>query len=146
MAAASDIDRIFQLPLGEFTAARNTLAAALEAAGRAEHAAAVKAVAKPPLSAWTVNQLHWRHRQVLDQFMATGEEPRKAQTPQFAGRGTEMRALLDAHRAALGELTTRAAAVVQGAGQAPTPALTRHITTTLEALAAHGRRSTSPDA
>ncbi len=62
MAAPSDIDDLFQLPLTEYTAARNALAASLKAAGRAKDAMAVKALPRPPLSAWTVNQLYWRHR------------------------------------------------------------------------------------
>jgi len=146
MVAASDIDDLFQLPLSEFTAARNALAATLKAAGRAEDAAAVKSLPKPPLSAWTVNQLHWRHRKAFDQLIAAAERLRKAQTSQLAGKGGEMRAPIEAHRAALGELTKRAAALLRETGHALTPDLTRRITTTLEALATYGSQSSAPPA
>jgi hypothetical protein len=146
MAALPDIDNLFQLPLTEFTAARNALAGTLKAAGRAEDAAAVKALPKPPLSAWTVNQLYWHHRKAFDQLMAAGERLRKAQAAQLAGKGGEMRAPLEARNAALGELTKRAGALLRDAGHAPTPDLTRRITTTLEALATYARQSSATSA
>jgi hypothetical protein len=145
-AATPDIDALFQLPPGEFTAARNALAATLKAAGRAEDAAAIKALPKPPLSAWTVNQLYWRHRNAFDQLIATGDRLRKAQASQLAGKGGEMRPPLEARRAALAELTKGAAALLRDAGHGPTPDLTRRITTTLEALATYGSESSAPPA
>ena len=47
------LDRLFQLPLDEFTAARNTLAKASGADG-----AAIRQLSKPPVAAWAVNQLY----------------------------------------------------------------------------------------
>ena len=87
MSAPSDIDNLFQLSLTEFTAARNALAARLKAAGQAAQAAAVKALPKPPLSAWTVNQLYWRHHKAFDQLRVAGDRLRKAQASQLAGKG-----------------------------------------------------------
>ena len=146
MAAPSDIDDLFQLPLTEFTAARNALAATLTAAGRTGNAAAVKALPKPPLSAWTVNQLYWRHRKTFDQLMATGKRLRNAQASQLAGKDGELRAPIEAHRAVLGEITRLAAALIRDTDHIPTPELTRRITTTLEALAISGSRSSVPPA
>lgn len=150
MAASSDIgpdiDDLFQRPLSEFTAARNALAATLNAAGRAEEAAALKALTKPPLSAWTVNQLYWRHRKAFEQLMKAGERLRTAQASQLAGNGGEMRGPSEALRAAVAELITRADALLRQSGQAPTPALTRRISTTLEALAIRGAESPAPSA
>jgi hypothetical protein len=48
------IDQLYQLPLEEFTSARNALA---KDAGA--DAARVRALTKPPIAAWAVNQLHW---------------------------------------------------------------------------------------
>ena len=146
MAAPSDIDDLFRLPLTEFTAARNALAATLKAAGRAEEAAAVKALPKPPMSAWTVNQLFWRHRKAFDHLMAAGDQLRKAQASHLAGRGGEIRGLVEAHRDTVAELSTRAAALLRDAGQTATPDLTRRIATTLEALAAYGSQRSAPAA
>ena len=143
MPAASDIDALFQLPLTEYTAARNALAASLKAAGRAKNALAVKDLPKPPLSAWTVNQLYWRHRRAFDRLMAAGERLQKAEVSRLAGRGGGLRAALDAHRAALREATGRAAHLLRATGHTPTPELTRRITTTLQALGALGRQSSA---
>jgi hypothetical protein len=140
MPAASDIDKLFQLPLTEYTAARNALAASLKAAGRAKDATALKDLPKPPLSAWTVNQLYWGHRRTFDRLMAAGEQLRKADVSRLAGKGGGLRAPLEAHRAALREATTRAAHLLRDTGHTPTPELTRRITTTLETLAALGRQ------
>jgi len=146
MVTRSNIDDLFQLPLTEFTAARNALAASLVAAGRAEDAAAVKALPKPPLSVWVVNQLYWRHRRAFDRLMAAGDRLRNAQASQLAGKGGELRAPIEAYRAALREITTRAAALLRATGHTPTPELTRRIATTLEALAALGRQASAPSA
>ena len=140
MPAASDIDALFQLPLTEYTAARNALVASLKAAGRAKDAVAVRDLPKPPLSAWAVNQLYWRHRRAFDRLMAAGEQLRKTEVSRLAGRSGGLRAPLEAHRAALREATTRAAHLLRATGHTPTPDLTRRITTTLEALAVLGRQ------
>ena len=58
------MDALFKLPLAEFTGARNDLAARLKREGRANDSNFVKALAKPSISAWAVNQLHWNHRVV----------------------------------------------------------------------------------
>ena len=140
MPAASDIDALFQLPLTEYTAARNALVASLKAAGRAKDAVAVRDLPKPPLSAWAVNQLYWRHLRAFDRLMAAGEQLRKTEVSRLAGRSGGLRAPLEAHRAALREATTRAAHLLRATGHTPTPDLTRRITTTLEALAVLARQ------
>jgi hypothetical protein len=140
------IDDLFKLPLAEFTAARNALAASLKEGGRAEDAAAVKALTKPPLSAWTVNQVYWRHRKAFDQLIAAGEKLRKAQASQLAGKGGELRAPMEALRSALTDLARRAAALLGEAGHPVTPDLTRRVNTTLEALATYGSQPGAPPA
>lgn len=146
MAAASDLDGLFQLPLDEFTAARNALAAQLKKAGRAEDADQVKALPKPPISAWAVNQLHWRHRKPLDRLIAAGERFRKAQAAQLAGKSGDLREPLEARRDALAELTKLAAALLRDAGHNPSPDTMRHVATTLEALATYGSHPDAPQA
>jgi hypothetical protein len=153
----SDTDDLFKLPLAEFTAARNALAASLKDAGRTDEAAAVKALTKPPLSAWTVNQLYWHHRKPFDQLIAAGDRLRKAQTVELTqpgeggkgegGRGQgELRDLIQAHREALSELSKRAAALLRESGHPPAPDLTRRVTTTLEALSTFGSQEGAPQA
>jgi hypothetical protein len=128
------IDALFQLPLAEFTAARNTMAAQLKKSGRADESARVKALAKPSISAWTVNQLFWRHRKLYDRLMASGEQFREAQAAQLAGKSADIRKPLEARRKALAELAQAAAGVLKDASHQPTPDTMRRVTTTLEAL------------
>ena len=144
--AETDIDNLFKLPLAEFTAARNALAASLKAAGRDDDAATVKALTKPPLSAWVVNQLYWHHRKPFDQLMAAGERLRKAQTAQLSGKAAELRVPMEAHREAVADLAKRAAALLREGGHPPTPDVIRRVTTTLEALATYGDQEGAPKA
>ena len=76
------VDDLFTLPLDEFTAARNALAGRLKKAGKTAEAEQVKGLGKPPVSAWAVNQLYWRHRKPFDALMASAEQFRKAQAAQ----------------------------------------------------------------
>jgi hypothetical protein len=145
MAPPAEIDALFQRPLSEFTAARNALAASLKAAGRAAQAAAVKALPKPTLSAWTVNQLCWKHRVAFRRLMAAATRLRNAHAAKLAGGRGDLRAATTAHAAALGRLTTRAARVLRDAGHIATPSLTHRIAATLEAHASLERHARGPD-
>ena len=78
-SAPADIDALFQLPLGEFTAARNALAAQLKKDRRHAEASEAKALAKPSVSAWVVNQLFWRHRKLFGRLIDSGDRLRRAQ-------------------------------------------------------------------
>ena len=89
MPPADNIDALFQLPPDKFTAARNELAARLKAAGKDDEAARVKGLARPPVSAWVVNQLFWKKRKSFDRLMTTGERLRKAQASQLAGTAAQ---------------------------------------------------------
>jgi len=140
---ARSLDDLFKLPLDEFTAARNALAAKLKKAGQADRAGEVKALSKPPLPAWAVNQLFWRHRKAFDTLLATGEAFRKAQAAQLAGKRSDLRGALESRREALSTLTRLAADLLREAGHTPGPDVMRRVTTTLEALASSG---THPDA
>lgn len=141
-----DIDALFQLPPGEFTAARNGLAAQLKKAGKPEEAEQVKALPRPSISAWAVNQLYWKHRKPFDRLLAAGDRFRTAQAAQLAGKAADLRAPLEERREALSELTKLAVAVLRQAGHNPTPEVTRRITTTLEALATYGDSAGAPPA
>lgn len=131
-----DIDGLFRLPLAEFTDARNMLAARLKKEGRRNEAERVKMLSKPSVSAWTVNQLYWNHREALDQLIATGKRLRPGQSSR-PGKGTGMRDSLDARRDAVNQLSDLATEVLQDAGHNPTQEMMRRIVTTIEAMAAY---------
>ena len=146
MKPTAEIDALFQLPPAEFTAARNALAGKLKKAGKDEEANRVKALPKPSLPAWAVNQLYWRHRKAFDQLIDAGERFRKAQGAQLSGKNADLRGPLDARREALSELTKLAAGVLKQGGHSATPDVTRRVTTTLEALATYGAHPGAPPA
>ena len=130
-----DVDALYSLPLTEFTAARDALAKALKKSGQADEAQRVKALAKPSISAWAVNQLYWKHREAFDRLMATGQEFRESQASQLAGKVVE-KTSGDERRRALSDLLRLAANLTQEAGHNVTPDIIRRITSTLEAMSA----------
>jgi hypothetical protein len=134
----ADVDALFRLPPAEFTGARNALAAQLKKSGRGDDAARVKALAKPSISAWAVNQLYWNHRQEFDQLIALGERFHKAQK---SGKVAEMRTALEARRETLTDLSDLATSLLRDAGQNPAPDTIHRITTTLEGISAYASRS-----
>ena len=139
-----DVDALFQLPLAEFIGARNSLAARLKRVGRADDANLVKALAKPSISAWAVNQLHWKHREALDRLLATNQGFRQAQTSNTAGRIADVRALLDVRREALSHLSDLATVLLRDAGHNPAPDTIHRILTTLEAVSGYATPSNGP--
>jgi hypothetical protein len=136
-----DMDALFKLPLAEFTGARNVLATQLKKSGRGDEAASVKALAKPSVSAWAVNQLYWNHREVFNRLIALGERFHRAQK---SGKVADMREVLDARREVLSQLSDVAASVLQDAGHSPAPDTIHRITTTLEGMSVYGSRSDGP--
>ena len=141
MAKRDDpIDTLFKLPLSEFIGGRKKLAAQLKKDGNADEAERVKALAKPPVSAWTVNQLYWTHREEFDELMATGQRFRKAQG---SGKMVNMREALDGRREALSHLSDLATEILRDAGHNPSLDTLRRITTTLEALSSFASVSDS---
>ena len=131
MTHSSDIDGLFALPLAEFTAARNSLASRLRKEGQKEEAERVKALPKPPASAWAVNQLFWHRRSEMDRLFALGVKVREAQI----GGAADLRALLDKRRQLVSQLTDRAAEILKAAGHADSRDTTRKISITLDSLA-----------
>jgi hypothetical protein len=131
-----EVDELFKLPLAEFTDARNTLAKKLKQSGRANDANLVKTLTKPSVSAWTVNQLYWQHREEFNTLLAAGQRVRKAQVSGSASKLADMRAALEARREALIELSELASSLLREAGSNPSPETIRRITTTLEAVSA----------
>ncbi len=139
-------DGLYQIPLAEFTAARNALVTRLKKGGRTEEASRIKGLVKPSVPAWAVNQLFWHHRAQFDALLAVGDRFRKAQAAQLQGRAADLRGPLEERREALSALSKLAAAALTGAGHAPTPDTMRRITSTLEALSVYGSGPDAPPA
>jgi hypothetical protein len=130
-------DELFGLPPEEFVAARDELARRLRREGDAEAARRVKALRRPPLSAWAVNQLARGQDRALDPLLAAGERLRAAQRAALAGGdAAELRAAAKAEREAVAGLVTAALARLREAGHPPTDAIRDRVAATLHAAAA----------
>jgi hypothetical protein len=132
----AEIDALFQLPLAEFTGARNALAKRLKNEGRTLDAERVKALAKPPAPAWTVNQLYWQDPKAIERLLTLGERIRKAQTGRL--KNADLRALIEEKKQMTQALMTKASAILEEAGLTASSDSMRRVSTTLESLAAWG--------
>lgn len=140
----NEVDALFSLPLGEFTSARNVLASRLKKEGQAGEAERVKALSKPSISAWAVNQLYWKHRPVFDRLLAIGQEFRKAQALQLSGKTSDTKGPRDTRRDILAELARLSADILRKGGHTAAPDTMRRITVTLEALSAYAAVPDAP--
>jgi DNA-binding phage protein len=84
MATDEIADRLYALPIEEFTSARNDAAAELRKEGRREEADEVKGLRKPTAAAAAVNRLVREHRDQVEAYIAAAAALRDAQ---FAGKG-----------------------------------------------------------
>jgi len=123
---------LYRTPLDKFVAERKRLSSELKAGGDKAGATRLAGLGRPPISAWTVNQLFWEARETFDELFAAGERLRAGD---LAGT--------NAHREAMTKLRARAETLLGAAGHATTEATFRRIMTDLSALAALG--SFDPD-
>ena len=128
---ARDIDELFQLPLGEFTAARNALA---KRAGR--DGGEIRSLTKPPLAAWAVNQLYWQQREVYDDLVRASSEMRAAHTSVIHGKRGDLRSAGREHELALDAAVKATLAILEASGNAVTDATKQSVINTLRALPA----------
>ena len=136
-ALDTSIDDLYRLPLNEFTGARNALAKSLKGGV----AARVRALPKPTVVPWAVNQVYWRARGTFDRLMKSGEKLRAAQIAALEGRAADVRAASDAHRRAIGDAVAEAERLAAPAGAKPgADALAR----TFESLSLSTRPPESP--
>jgi hypothetical protein len=136
----SKIDDLYRLPLSEFTGARNALAKTVSG----PEAKRVRALGKPTVVPWAVNQLFWKARHVYERLMKSGEALRKAQLAALSGsrsKPADLQRAADAHRKALAEALKQAKALAESAGSRPDPdALSR----TLESMSLAPERPQHP--
>jgi hypothetical protein len=81
-------DDLYTLDPSEFTAARDRLAAELKKAGERDGAAEVKALRRPTVTAWALNQLARRHGDEVRLLLAASAEVARAQVEVSAGGET----------------------------------------------------------
>jgi hypothetical protein len=114
------IDRLYSLPLDEFTQARNELAAGLRASGDRDGADRVRALGKPTLPAWTVNQVARARPRELRALFAAVDAVREAQASALEeGPSSAVRDAAEAERAALGVLADAAGEILAQSNRRP---------------------------
>ena len=129
MATNDDIAALYQLPPGEFTAARNALAKQMGAAG-----AEVRALEKPQAAAWAVNQLYWQRRAAYDALIKAAGVMRQAHAQMLSGRQADVPQAEVAHRDAMRAATAAIREVAQAAGEVLSGGTLEAVADTLRSL------------
>jgi len=128
MASLEDqIDRLYQLPLEEFTGARNGLA-------KESGNAAVKKLEKPVLATWAVNQLYWHERSLFDDVVKTSGQVRTAHQQMLGGQAADVKAAEVFHAEAMRRAKDAIRKIVEAAGNAASDAVMTPVTEMLDAL------------
>jgi hypothetical protein len=125
--ADDPIDQLFQLPLDEFTSARNSLA-------KESGDNAIKKLEKPTLPAWAVNQLYWRQRKLYDELIKTSTQVRTAYKKMLAGEKADVRAAETFHAEAMRKAKDAIRRILEDAGNTASDAVMTPVTETLDAL------------
>ena len=135
-AAEAAAERLYGLPLGDFTAARNTLARETAKEGDRQGAEAIRSLRKPSAAAWALNQLARGHGDELGELLSAGERLRRAQAELLAGGDrAAFREASKLEQRLVSELARKAVGIAREAGTAATDALERRIADTLRAAA-----------
>ncbi len=112
MADNDHVDLLFEAPLDEFIGRRDELAKRLKAEGDLDAWNMVKALRKPALSAWVVNQLARSHSDDIRALVAAGEEIEEAQRRTLSGERVGFDSARSDENAALQRLRVAAAEVM----------------------------------
>ncbi|MBS43194.1 MAG: hypothetical protein CMH83_08560 [Nocardioides sp.] len=123
----AEADRLYALPLGEFTPARDARAKELKGTDLAPE---VKRLRKPSLAAWVVNLLARREGDRVQQVLDVGAALRAAQEGMDAG---ELRALTRQRRQLTAAVTQQARSLAREAGVKVTEAVAGQVEATLTA-------------
>ena len=95
-ALERELERLYRLPLPEFTAARNDLAKRLRAEGKTEQADQVKALKKPSVAVWLANQLAHQDEVDVQRLLKAGAT--LTRTPARVAGGRSSDSFLEARR------------------------------------------------
>ena len=132
----TEIQRLYGLPFGEFTAARNTLAKDLKKQGDKDASEEVASLPKPTVSAWAVNHLFTTDSERMEELLASGERARKALRSILSGGDPgALRDAIQEARDLANELRDRAAEAVAKETRKPGAAIVDRIATNLQSLA-----------
>jgi hypothetical protein len=130
-----EIDRLYGTPLDEFVHERDELAKRLTRNGDREAGARVKALRKPTVGAWALNQAVRRRRAETDALLATGKRLRAAHEELLSGGDSAvLRETMEEERSLTSALADCAEAIASETGKSG-PALRDRVRATLHAAA-----------
>jgi len=121
----AEIDRLYGLPLEEFTKERDAHARRLRADGKRDEATAIAELRKPVLAAWVVNRLAREHRDDVEALVEAAASIRAGKPDADERFRTTADGLARAAREVLAEADRR-----------PSDVVLRDVATTLRAAAA----------
>jgi hypothetical protein len=131
-----EIDRLYALPLDEFTSSRNALVRRLKNDGDEDAAEQVATLAKPSVPVWTINQLARQDKSSVKALLDAAAKLRKAQERALAGgEPGALRAAQSDEREAIRDITQRAGEILEQAGRPASRAVLERIRNTLGAAA-----------
>src|SRR3954451_22774991 len=135
--AAGDADAVYGLPLEQFVPERDALAKRLRAEKRRAEADEIKALRKPSVAAWAVNQAVRSQPKAARALWDAGDALVAAQEDLLAGRGDAagLRAAAEGERAALDGLLDAARGLLTGEGRDLGEATIERVRETLHAAA-----------
>ncbi|MGH9171609.1 MAG: hypothetical protein ACRD0Z_12160 [Acidimicrobiales bacterium] len=107
-------DELYRLLPGEFTKARDVHAAAAKKAGDPQLSAALKALKRPTVVAWALNQLIRNRLEDVEELLRLGDELRRAQ---YELAGAEVRGLSQDRRRLTQGLIVQARHLSEAKGQ-----------------------------
>ena len=134
---AGEIDRLYALPLEEFTSERDDLAKRLRKdGGAADAAAAVKALKKPSVAAWAVNQVQRdRPDEVRELIEVTEELHRVYAKLSSAGARERLEEAAEIQRKLIRSLVRCASQLLEAGGHAASDATLTKVADTFRAAA-----------
>jgi predicted nucleic acid-binding Zn-ribbon protein len=110
---------LFGVDPAEFVAARDALARQLRSEGKRDEATAVKALRRPPVPIWALNQVARDDLEAIDALLDAAADAGEAQDALLSGNGDRdaLRDALARRRAAMHEVVHRASEVIEQSGR-----------------------------
>ena len=133
----SEIDRLYSVPVEEFTALRKEIATSLRAEGQDEDAERIPKLKKPSVSAWLVNQLARTKELDVQRLLRSGEALEQAQRALLAGNARDFEAARREEATAVSLLKAAAKEILPNA----TAATLDRVTQTLRSATSAAARS-----
>jgi hypothetical protein len=132
----AEIDRLYGLPLAEFTPARDAIVKRLRSEKDREGAEQIKRLRKPTVSAWALNQVQRQDPEATRQLLAAGQRLRSGQERLLASGDRQPLAEATAEeRRLVTDLAARAERALLAAGQPASAAVQSRLRATLHAVA-----------